>query len=118
MQIPAWVKPGLWGAAIGAIAVGTVGFTQLGWTTAATAERLAQERSDTAVVAALVPFCVTKAQQDPNRATLAKLQAEQISYTRNDLVTKAGWATLGDKTSPDDSVARLCSEKLYGMKSG
>lgn len=117
MQIPTWVRPGFWGALIGAIAVGTVGFTQLGWKTASTAERLAQERSDTAIVTALVPFCVTKAQQDPDRATLVKLRAEQISYTRNELVTKAGWATLGGKTSPDDAVARACSEKLFGMKS-
>ena len=118
MQTPVWLKPGLWGAAIGAIAVGTVGFSQLGWTTAGTAERLAQERSDTAVVTALVPFCITKAQQDPDRAMLVKFRAEQSSYTRNDLVGKAGWATLGGKTSPDDRVARACSDKLYDLKSG
>jgi hypothetical protein len=118
MRIPAWLKPGLWGAAIGAIAVGTVGFSQLGWTTAGTAERLAQERSDTAVVTALVPFCITKAQHDPDQATLVKLKAEQSSYTRNDLVSKAGWATLGGNASPDDRVARACSDKLYGMKAG
>ena len=40
------------------------------------AEQFAQERANTAVVAALVPFCVTKAQQDPDKAVLAKLRAE------------------------------------------
>jgi hypothetical protein len=118
MQVPTWFAPGFWGAAIGAIAVGTVGFTQLGWITAATAERVAQERSEMAIVTALVPFCITKAQHDPDQVTLVKLQAEHSSYTRNDLVNKAGWATLEGKTSPDDRVARACSDKLYGMKAG
>jgi hypothetical protein len=95
-----------------------VGFSQLGWKTAGTAEQLAQERSDTAVVAALVPFCVAKAQQDTDHAVLAKFQAEQSSYSRSDLVVKAGWATLGVAKSPDSSLARACSLQLYTMKSG
>ena len=83
-----------------------------------TAEQLAQERSDTAVVAALVPFCVIKAQQDPDLATLAKFQTEQSSYSRSDLVLKAGWATIGGKTSPDNALARACSDKLHTLKTG
>jgi hypothetical protein len=115
MKIPVWLKPALWGAASGAIIMAIVGFSQLGWTTATTAEQLAQERADTAVVAALVPFCVAKAQQDTEQASLAKFQAEQSSFSRSDLVTKAGWATLGAAKTPD-GLARACSVKLYGMK--
>jgi hypothetical protein len=118
MEIPGWLKPGFWGAVVGAVAVTTVGFSQFGWTTAGTAERLAQERADTTLVAALVPFCVVKAQQDPDHALLAKFQAEESLYTRSDMVIKAGWATLGGRTSPDDGLARACSDKLHGMKSG
>jgi hypothetical protein len=117
MQIPVWLKPSLWGAVAGAIAMATVGFSQLGWTTKGTAEQLAQERSDTAVVAALVPFCVLKAQADPNLATLTKFDTEQSSYSRSDLVMKAGWATIGSRTSPDNALARACSEKLHTIKS-
>jgi hypothetical protein len=115
MKIPVWLKPALWGAASGAIIMAIVGFSQLGWTTATTAEQLAQERADTAVVAALVPFCVAKAQQDTEQASLARFQAEQSSFSRSDLVTKAGWATLGAAKTPD-GLARACSVKLYGMK--
>jgi hypothetical protein len=118
MQIPVWLKPGLWGAAAGAIAMSIVGFSQLGWTTASTADQLAQERSTTAVVAALVPFCVVKAQADPDKAVLAKLYVEQSSYSRSDMVMKAGWATIGGQTSPDNALARACSEKLNGMRTG
>jgi hypothetical protein len=118
MKMPIWVKPGLWGAVAGAIAISIVGFSQLGWTTTATAEKLAQERADTAVVAALVPFCVVKAQQDPDKAVLAKFQTEQSSYSRSDMVMKAGWATVGNEKSPDNALAHACSDKLQGMKSG
>lgn len=119
MNIPEGLKPGLWGAVAGAIAMTIVGFWLLGWTTAATADQLARERADTAVVAALVPFCVVKAEKDPdNKAVLAKLQAEQSAYSRSDLVMKAGWATVGTQTSPDTALAHACSDKLNGLKSG
>jgi hypothetical protein len=116
MEIPVWVKPAAWGAFAGAIAISTIGFSELGWTTARSAEIVAQERADTAVVSALVPFCVIKAQRDPNAATLTKFETEQSSYSRNDIVSKAGWATIGDAQMPDDALARACSDKLHAMK--
>ena len=57
----------------------TIGLSQLG-STASSADRMAQERADTAVVSALVPFCVFKAQQDPDQGPLIKFQAEQSFY--------------------------------------
>jgi hypothetical protein len=45
MKIPVWLKPGLWGAAFGAIAMAIVGFSQLGWETATSANELAQDRA-------------------------------------------------------------------------
>src|ERR1019366_3327523 len=109
MQSPVGLKPGLWGAVAGAIGMAIVGFWQLGWTTLGTAEQLAQQRADTAVVAALVPFCVVKAGQDPDKTVLAKFRAEESSYSRSDMVTKAGWATLAGGKSSDDALARACS---------
>ena len=116
MKIPVWLKPGLWGAAFGAIILAIVGFSQLGWKTAASAEQFAQERADTAVVAALVPYCVAKAEAASEQTALAKLRAERSSYSRSDLVTKAGWATLGVAKSPDSALARACSAALYTTK--
>jgi hypothetical protein len=34
------------------------------------------------------------------------------------MVMKAGWATIGGQTSPDNALARACSEKLNGMRTG
>jgi hypothetical protein len=71
---------------------------------------------DTAVVAALVPFCVAKAQEDTEQAALAKFRAEQSSFSRYDLVIKAGWATFAVANAPDSGLARACAVKLYAMK--
>ncbi len=116
MTIPVWLKPTLWGAVLGAIAISIIGFSQFGWTTSGTAERMAQDRADTAVVAALVPFCLDKAQHDPDVKKLATFRAEQSSYTRNELVTNSGWATLAGASAADRGLARECAEKLYGLK--
>ena len=118
MQNPVWLKPGLWGAAAGAVAITIVGFSQLGWYTSGSADRLAQDRANTAVVVALVPFCVAKAQQDPDHAIMVKFQAEQSSYSRSDLVMQSGWATLGGAKFGDNELARACSEQLYTTKAG
>src|ERR1700745_2892374 len=115
MKIPVWLKPGLFGAAFGGIAMAIVGFSQLGWKTAASADNLAQEQADT-VVAALLPFCVAKAQEDAEQAALAKFRAEHSSFSRYDLVIKAGWATFGVANAPDSALARACAVKLYAMK--
>jgi len=118
MKMPVWVKPGVWGVVVGAILMAVVGFSQLGWTTSSTAEKLAQERAGTAVVAALVPFCVAKAHQDPDKTTFEKLKAETSSYSRSDMVMKAGWATVGNEKTPDDALAHACSDMLTSAKSG
>jgi hypothetical protein len=70
------------------------------------------------VVAAMVPFCVAKAQADADQAAMAKFNAEKSAYSHVDLVIKAGWATVGAAKSPDSALAQACSMKLYTMKSG
>jgi hypothetical protein len=118
MEIPAGTKPALWGAAAGAIAMAVVGFSYLGWSTAATSEKLAQDTANAAVVSALVPFCVVKAQADPNLATLTKFQSEQSSWSRSEIVMKAGWATLDGTATVNDGLARACADKLHVAKAG
>ena len=115
MQIPVGLKPGLWGAVAGAIAMSMFGFARLGWVTQADSQKMSRESADTAVIETLVPFCVSKAQADPNPAILTKFQAEQSSYSRGDMVTKAGWASFGGKAG-SDALARACAEKLHVTK--
>src|SRR5258708_3877313 len=106
MNIPTWTKPMLWGVALGAVAMSIVGFSAMGWTTARAAEKVAKDRADSAVVMALVPFCVAKAERDPDVKKLVTLRAEQSSYTRSQLVSDAGWANLLGPTTPDWALVR------------
>ena len=73
MKIHSGVKPAVWGAVVGAVAFTVVGFSSLGWTLGSTAEKMASQRAETAVVAALAPICVAKFQQQTDAA--AKLVA-------------------------------------------
>ena len=116
MKVPTWLKPGIWGAVVGAIGIMILGFWQMGWVTGGTADRMARNRADTAVVSALVPFCVANAERDPDRAKLANLKTEQSSYNRNQLVSDSGWATLPGMSSPDRELVSACSDKLQGPK--
>jgi len=118
MQVPPWLKPGIWGAVIGAVAMVTVGFAQFGWKTGSAAESLAQARADVAVASALVPFCIAKAQQASASDGLAKFQTAQSSWSRTEIVRTAGWATLDGMASPDSALARACSDRLGSLTTG
>src|SRR6516164_6477818 len=59
LQAP-WFKPAAWGVVVGAIGTMIIGFSWLGWTLGSTAERLAVERANSAVVVALTPSCVAR----------------------------------------------------------
>jgi len=116
MNFPASIKPGIWGAVIGAIAILIAGFWGLGWTTAHSADLMAQQKAETAVVAALLPFCVANAKRDTEAAKLVKFKAVDSTYSRTQFVSDAGWATMPGTTTPNDALAEACSEKLMGPK--
>ena len=107
----------LQGAAAGAVASIVIGFSWGGWMTGSTANRLAVERVDTAVVAALTPICVEKFLQNSDaKANLAVLQKISTTWEQGDYLEKGGWATQPGATSPDYHLARACAEKLVQVK--
>src|SRR3989442_7607437 len=117
MQVPSETKPALWGAAGGAIALAIVGFTWGGWMTTGTANKLADQRADTAVVAILTPICVDKFQQHGDAtANLVALKKISSSWEQGNFVEKGGWATRPGATSPYYVLARACPEKLVQAK--
>ncbi len=112
MNIPEWLKPGVLGAIVGAVALAIVGFSWGGWLTGSTAEKMASDQARRAVVAALVPICVEQSSQDPQFVdTLAQLK-ETSSFQRSEVLMKAGWATMPGSSDPDRDVARSCLEVL------
>jgi len=118
MKIPAATKPALWGALGGAIAMTVFGFSMLGWHGDRGAREMAAASARDAVTAAMVPFCVAKAQADADPARLAKLRAETSSYSRSELVRSAGWSSLPGAQGGDFALATACSERLMTAAAG
>src|ERR1700739_4336107 len=112
MKIHPGVKPAIWGAVVGAVAFAVVGFSSLGWTLGSTAEKMATQRADTAVVAVLAPICVEEFQTQTDAA--AKLVAfnKAPSWDRSSLIEKGGWGTFPGTDTPHSAVASACAEKL------
>ncbi len=112
MKIPQWLKPGLYGAGVGAIALAILGFSWGGWVTGGTAQKMASDQAKAEVVAALVPVCIQQSKQDPLLvATLAELKGA-ASYQRRDMLMKTGWATMPGSADPDRGVASACVQAL------
>lgn len=112
MRTPEWLKPGLYGFAIGAVAVAVAGFSWGGWVTGSTAEQMATDHAKAEVVAALVPICLEQSGQDPRLAQQLTALEEAKSYKRRDMVMESGWATMPGSDDPDRSVANACMERL------
>ena len=111
-----WIKPAVWGVISGAVATMIVGFSWLGWTLGGTAERMAVERANAAVVVALTPGCVARFMQQPDAAAkLKELQAVD-TWRQSEFVETGGWATLGGDKTPNSSLANACAQQLVKSK--
>src|SRR4029434_5445105 len=105
MRVPQWFKPAFWGAVIGAVGIMIVGFSWWGWTTGYTAQSIARDRADAAVVAALTPLCVASFLQQPDaEVKLAELQ-KTSSWQQSQSVEKGGWVTPAGRRTPNSGRA-------------
>jgi hypothetical protein len=106
------VKPSLWSAAAGAV-VGALALAQVfGFMSPRTAEKLAAQRSDAAVVAALAPGCASEFRALPDvKERMAKLVANKGSYTQREAFP-ADLITVPGKTYVDYDLMRACSSLL------
>ena len=118
MQVNApWIKPAVWGAIIGGVSTMILGFSWMGWMLGGTAERLAVERANAAVVVALTPGCVARFMQQPDAAVkLKELQATD-SWRQREFVEAGGWATARGDKEPNSGVAGACAEQLLKTRS-
>jgi hypothetical protein len=106
------LRHSLQGSVIGAALIALIGFSWLGWTLESTAQRMAQERASSAVVAALTPVCVERFMKQPDaRAKLITFR-ETDSWKRREFIESGGWATMPGSKWPDSSVANACAEAL------
>ncbi len=105
----------LQGVVVGVALTVVVGFNWFhygfGWTLGGTAETMASNRVDVALVAAYTPVCVEKfvgPADDAKWEELAKVE----SWNRDDFVKKAGLATIPGATEPNSNVAISCAGVL------
>jgi hypothetical protein len=106
------VKPALWGAAAGAVAISVIGFSQFGWMLGSTADRMAADRAESAVVSVLAPICVEKFQLQADSAAKLIEFKKAASWDQRSLIEKGGWATIPGTEKINSAVANACAEKL------
>jgi hypothetical protein len=106
----------LQGAAAGAVATMFVGFNWGGWSLGSTADKMAKEQSDLAVVAALAPVCADKFRALPDAAAKTVALSKADSWNRADAFPKE-IVTLPGETYPSSALANACSTLLLAPKS-
>lgn len=117
MQLQApWLKPAIWGVVVGSVATMIIGFNWMGWVLGSTAERMASERSNSAVVVALTPACVASFMGQPNAAVKLAEFRKVDSWRQRQYVEEGGWATPRGDKSPNSGLANACAEELLKTK--
>jgi len=121
MQVPSILegeslKRLLQGAAAGAIATMVVGFYWGGWSLGSTADKMAKERSNLAVVAALAPVCADKFRALPDADAKKSALSKADSWKRRDEFP-AELVTLPGESYPSSALVDACSTLLLAPKS-
>ena len=121
MQVPLIVqgeslKRLLQGAAIGSIVTIGVGFSWGGWSLGSTADKMAKERSELAVVAALAPVCADKFRALPDAEAKQVALSKVESWKRRDEFPKE-FVTLPGESYPSSALVDACSTLLLAPKS-
>src|SRR3984893_4072738 len=112
MRIHPGIKPAVWGAVAGAAVISFVGFSQFGWTLGSTAERLANDRGESAIISVLAPSCVEKFQQQSDSAAKLIEFKKAASWDQRSLIEKAGWAMLPGTDKSNSAVASACADQI------
>ena len=112
-----WLKPGIWGAIVGAIAIMVLGFWKFGWVLGSKADQMARDRASTAVAEALAPVCAAKflAQADAP-ARVADLKKLRSDYEQRNFIEKGGWAVAIVSGAPDYQLASECAKRILAAK--
>ena len=106
----------LQGAAVGAIATMFVGFYWGGWSLGSTADKMAKQRSEVAVMAALAPVCADKFRALPDAEAKQVALSKVDSWKRRDEIPKE-FVTLPGESYPNSALADACYTLLLAPKS-
>jgi len=104
------------GAAAGAIATIVVGFYWGGWSLGSTADKMAKQQAEVAVIAALAPVCADKFLALPDAAAKKVALSKVDSWKRRDEFPKE-LVTLPGESSPSTALVDACYALLFASKS-
>jgi len=121
MQLPAILEGEsltrlLQGAAAGAVATVVVGFYWGGWSLGSTSDKMAKERAEWAVVAALAPVCADKFRALPDAEAKTIALSKVDSWKRRDEFPKE-FVTLPGESFPNNALVDACYAALFAPKS-
>ena len=95
------------GVCVGAIATMLIGFYWGGWSLRSTAEKMAAEQSNKAVVSVLAPVCAEKFRAMPDYAAKQATLNKVDSWKRRDEFPKE-FVTLPGETYPSSALVDAC----------
>src|SRR5438477_1598322 len=104
------------GAVVGAVATIVIGFYWGGCSLGSTADKMAKERSDLAVVTALAPVCADKFRALPDAQAKQVSLSKLDSWKRQDEFPKE-LVTLPGESYPSSALVEACSTLLLAPKS-
>jgi hypothetical protein len=104
------------GAAAGAVATVVVGFSWGGWSLSSTADKMAKEHSELAVVAALAPVYAAKFRALPDSEAKTVALSKVDSWKRSEEFPKE-FVTVPGETYPSSTLVYACSTLLLAPKS-
>ena len=114
METPTQLKPALWGAVGGAVALAILGFTWGGWVTSSKAGVLARQQVQAALVEVLTPMCVDKFNRATDvQARLVELKNITSSWDRERFVRDHDWAKFGKDSN--SLVVDACAAELHKL---
>jgi len=97
---------------VGVAGILVLGFSVLGWTLGGTAERMAKERAEAAIVDVLTPICVEKFHAQADAPAKFMELSKASTWDQRLIIENAGWATVPGTDAPNKAVARACAERL------
>jgi len=90
-----------------------IGFNYAGWTLESTAEKVANEKIQAAIIATLTPICVEKFKASTDaKESAAKLKATE-NWKQDKFIEQGGWATFAGTEKVNLGVASACAKALH-----
>ncbi len=111
-----YIRPFLWGSAVGAIVLLIVIFSA-GWVvTSGSAQSKTKTMVATALMNRLAPITVAQFMRDPNKEDRL-IDLKKLDYwKRGEYVQKQGWATMPGEKEADSGLADECARRLVELK--